>query len=459
MLGIRKVGRDRADYYLSDLASELPLAMPASWTGAASGPLGLEGTLVPEAFHLLLQGRHPRTGQPMGSGRNGVAAFDLTFSAPKSASVLFALGGVEAASRVAWTHTGAVHGALRYLEQHGVTATRQSRLESVVVPTTGVIAGQFTHAVSRNGDPHLHTHVVMANLVHGVDGRWGACDARGIAAHRAAASEVYGAHLRAGLTAAFGVRWAAPPGRPYEIMGVAPELLGEFSSRAADIRRSMHEAGARSSRAARVAWAATRPAKPPPASYGELARVWARQARAVGGTGGLELPVGRLPPGPRVLDEHRFAAVISLTPHGGARRRDVVAAFAAAAPHGIEAVPLEHLVGQWVPAPSFGVAEPLHHRRDVVPANHLLRALGPRPLTPKDHALWVGAAEVLNAYRGRWGNDRAAAAIGVPGSLPCLWSLPAARLADHIRTARRVEEVRSRLGRGEPVEFDLGIGR
>ena len=177
MLGIRKVGRDRADYYLSDLASELPLAMPASWTGAASGPLGLEGTLVPEAFHLLLQGRHPRTGQPMGSGRNGVAAFDLTFSAPKSASVLFALGGVEAASRVAWTHTGAVHGALRYLEQHGVTATRRSRLESVVVPTTGVIAGQFTHAVSRNGDPHLHTHVVMANLVHGVDGRWGACDA------------------------------------------------------------------------------------------------------------------------------------------------------------------------------------------------------------------------------------------------------------------------------------------
>ena len=103
-----------------------------------------------------------------------------------------------------------MHGALRYLEQHGVTATRRSRLESAVVPTTGVIAGQFTHAVSRNGDPHLHTHVVMANLVHGVDGRWGACDGRGIAAHRAAASEVYGAHLRAGLTAALGVRWAGP---------------------------------------------------------------------------------------------------------------------------------------------------------------------------------------------------------------------------------------------------------
>ena len=134
MLGIHKVGGDRADYYLSDLAGELPVTMPGHWTGAASGPLGLEGPLVPEAFHLLLQGRHPRTGQPMGSGRTVVAAFDLTFSAPKSASVLFALGGVEVASRVAQIHVGAVHGALRYLEQHGVTATRRSKLESVGGP-------------------------------------------------------------------------------------------------------------------------------------------------------------------------------------------------------------------------------------------------------------------------------------------------------------------------------------
>ncbi len=445
MLGIRKVGRDRADYYLSDLASELPLAMPASWTGAASGQLGLEGTLVPEAFHLLLQGRHPRTGQPMGSGRNGVAAFDLTFSAPKSASVLFALGGVEAASRVAWTHTGAVHGALRYLEQHGVTATRQSRLESVVVPTTGVIAGQFTHAVSRNGDPHLHSarrdgepRPRRGRPLGRV--RPARASRRTVRRHRRSTGA-----LRAGLTAAFGVRWAAPPGRPSEIMGVAPELLGEFSSRAADIRRSMHEAGARSSRAARVAWAATRPAKPPPASYGELARVWARRARAVGGTGGLELPVGRLPPG-RGCSTSTASLRSSRSPPMGAP---------SGATSWPRSPPLHPMASRRSPrAPRrpvgahavLGVAEPLHHRRDVVPANHLLRALGPRPLTPKDHALWVGAAEVLNAYRGRWGNDRAAAAIGVPGSLPCLWSLPAARLADHIRTARRVEEVRSRLG-------------
>ena len=126
MLGIHGVGRDRADYYLSDLARELPVSMPGRWTGAAAAALGLEGPLQPGAFRLLLQGRHPRTGQPMGSGRVSVAAFDLTFSAPKSASVLFALGGAETARRVPAAHTGAVDGALRYLEQHGITAARRT---------------------------------------------------------------------------------------------------------------------------------------------------------------------------------------------------------------------------------------------------------------------------------------------------------------------------------------------
>jgi len=395
----------------------------------------------------------------MGSGRTSVAAFDLTFSAPKSVSVLFALGGVETARRVAAVHTDSVAGALRYLEQHGVTATRQSALERTVVATTGMVAGQFTHGVNRNGDPHLHSHVVMANLVHGVDGRWSACDRRGIEAHGRAASEVYAAHLRAVLTSSLGVRWDRAPGRALEIVGVAPELLGEFSTRAADIRRRMHEVGGHSARAGRVAWAATRPAIKPGTPYPELALEWRRRADAAGWALDLGLAPGRPPPSPRLLDEHHFAGVISLTPHGGARRRDVVAALAAAARQGIEADPLGHLADHWAPSASVGVAEPLHRRRDVVPANHLLRALGPRPLDLPGHALWAGAAKALDSYRDRWGPDRTTATLGVAGSTAGLSSLPPARLADHIRTARHLEVVRSRLGRRDPAAVDLVIGR
>ncbi len=456
MLGFHGVGRDGADYYLSDPAREVPVPLPGRWSGTAATGLGLVGPLRPQEFRTMLEGIHPRTGLALGTGRAAVAGFDLTFSTPKSASVLFALGGPEAASLVVDAHLQAVAGALSYLERHALSSARRSGHERLAVATTGMIAGQFTHAVNRNNDPHVHSHVVMANLVHGVDGRWSACDRRGIAAHRQAASAVYDAHLRAVLTAALGVRWAGGPGRPAEVVGVPPELLGEFSSRAADIRRRRHEVGARSMRGARIAWAATRPAKEPAAPYRELTREWERRASAAGRPE-LEL---RAPPAPDrpLLDEHRFASVISLTPHGGARRRDVVAGFGAAAPDGIAADALERLVDRWVPPAPAGVAEPIHWRRDVVPAGHVLRVLGPRPLRPADHEVWVGAAAEIAAFRSRWGLTHSPEPLGEAGPRS-LSSLPAARLADHVRTARHLTEARARLGLREPSAVELSLGR
>ena len=166
----------------------------------------------------------------------------------------------------------------------------------------------------------------------------------------------------------------------------------------------MYEMGARSGRGARVAWAATRPAKAPSAPFADVAVHWQRRALAVGGPPELQLGP-RLPAaGPAVLDEHRFAGVISLTAHGGARRRDVVAAFGVAARDGVPAPGIERLVAHWVPPGPVGVAEPLQQRRTVVPANRHLRALGPRPVDPDDHAVWLGAARALDAYRERWGH-------------------------------------------------------
>jgi conjugative relaxase-like TrwC/TraI family protein len=454
MLGIHGVRRDAADYYLSDLGRELPTeSAPVRWAGAAAAGLGLEGPIGESGFRRLLEGRHPVTDQPMGSRSTRVAAFDLTFSAPKSASVLFALGGEEVARHVVGAHAEAVAGALRYLEEHGVTAVRRSQAERVVLPTTGVVAARFTHAVNRNGDPHLHSHVVMANLVHGADGRWSACDRRGLDAHRAAASAVYEAHLRDAVSTAVGLSWSLRPGRPSEIAGVAPALLGEFSSRGADIRRHMHELGARPGRGGRVAWAVTRPPKGEAPPYGLLVAEWGRRARAAGG----EMELTRWPARTRPsLDEHCYAAVISLTPHGGVHRRDVVAAFGVAARDGIAADSLQHLVSVWVPPGPVGVSEPLRARRSVVPGNHLLHALGPRPLDPGDHDAWVAAARSIDAYRSRWGLERSPEPLG---AAPRPASLPAAQLADHLRVTRLVRSTRVRLGRREPMEVALGIER
>jgi conjugative relaxase-like TrwC/TraI family protein len=457
MLGIHGVGRDRAEYYLSDLARELPASGPGpgQWAGQAAHALGLIGTVDAEEFRRLLDGRHPGTGNPLGTGRTSVAAYDLTFSAPKSVSVFFALAGPEAARAVVAAHHEAVAGSLSYLERHGITATRQSGSDRFVLLTDGALAATFTHGVSRTGDPHVHSHVVLANLVHGVDGRWGAVDRRGIDAHRLAAAATYEAHLRAGLTAALGVRWTRSPGGAAEIAGVDPLLLAAFSGRSADIRRHMYEQGARSGRGARVAWAATRPAKAPGTPYGELAVGWQRRARAVGG----QIDLGHGPPrrGPTLLDEHRFAGVISLPAHGGAHRRDVVTAFASAARDGATSAVVEQLVAHWVPPGPPGVTEPLQQRRAVVPANHHLRALGPRPVDPGDHAVWVGAARTLDAYRGRWGLTRATDPLGGAGRTTPLATLPADRLADHVRTEHALATARARLGWRDPATVERGM--
>jgi conjugative relaxase-like TrwC/TraI family protein len=461
MLGIHGVRRGGADYYLADLAPEVPVANIPRWAGTAAHAMGLEGPLDPDSLRHLLDGRHPRTGQPIGSTRVQVTAFDLTFSAPKSVSVLFALGGPDTARQVVAGHAEAVAGALSYLEAHGVTARRRSGEDRVVLPTSGAAAGLFTHGVNRNGDPHLHSHAVMANLVHGADGRWSACDWRGLDAHRQAASALYEAHLRTALTNTLGVGWANSPGQP-EIAGLAPALLGEFSSRGADIRRRLHEVGGHSARAGRVAWASTRPDKATGVPYADLAREWERRASAIGPPD-LGSVLGRAAESRPRLDEHRYGAVLSLKAHGGAHRRDVVEALAAAARTGATAEGLEHLAASWVPAAApdaVGVAEPVHQRRAVVPGNHALRALGPRPVDPGDHEVWLGAARAIDAYRERWDVGRAAEPLGVDGAHANLAALPPARLADHLRTSRTVDEARARLGwQREPPRVELGLSR
>jgi hypothetical protein len=213
-----------------------------------------------------------------------------------------------------------------------------------------------------------------------------------------------------------------------------------------------------------VAWAATRAPKTAGASYDELAVEWRRRAGDAGPR--LEHDLGaqvRVPsPGtdrgcvPGWYDEHCFAGVIAVTPHGGAYRRDVVAAFAGSARDGVPAASLERVTDLWAPDERVGVSEELTTRRSVVPENHHLRALGPRPVEPVHHETWLTAARAIDAYRARWGIERASEPLGTDRSLS---SLPAARLADHVRVARQLDAARVRLGRRAPAEMELGLDR
>jgi TrwC relaxase len=84
----RQVAQGRDDYYSGRGES------PGRWTGAGADGLRLGGRVEDDGLMALMDGRDPGTGERLRrvSGRSKVAAFDLTFSAPKSVSLLFAIG-------------------------------------------------------------------------------------------------------------------------------------------------------------------------------------------------------------------------------------------------------------------------------------------------------------------------------------------------------------------------------
>jgi conjugative relaxase-like TrwC/TraI family protein len=454
VLHVARVARLGASYYLDDLGDELRRVAPlhrgadaGRWIGGGTSGLGLTGALDGQALRVLLDGANPRTGRPLVSvQRRSVAGFDLTFSAPKSVSLLLALSESESANQVLAGHRAAVHAAVGHLERRALSVRRGTRDDRGPIPAGGIVGASFTHALSRAGDPHLHTHVLVANLAHGADGRWSAVDSRGLFAHARAAGALYDAHLRAELTERVGLGWSWHETRGWDIDGSEPLLLAAFSGRAAEIRQDLGGRGTRSLRARRVAWAATREPKDPSRSSADLGADWARRA-AIAPRWRLER---RKNPGSRSdqIDEYRFAAAIAGCPPSGVSRRDVVAAWSGALANGVRADELERSVDHWAPAHDgvVGVGEPKRAPGHFVPANHLLNVLGARPAVAEGQPVWRRAAAAIDHYRTRWGVDGGGHPLRADREH--LSGLTHLQLADHLELARTLDEALIRLGRG-----------
>ena len=106
-----------------------------------------------------------------------------TVSAPKSVSFVFGLAGPHVAEQVRAAHAAAVEEAWSYLHSQASKALRGHHGDgqsAARVGTDGPIVAAFDHLTSRAGDPQLHTHLVIPNLVHGADGRWSAMDTRAL---------------------------------------------------------------------------------------------------------------------------------------------------------------------------------------------------------------------------------------------------------------------------------------
>lgn len=176
--------------------------------------------------------------------RHAVAGFDLTFSVPKSVSVLWGLADAVTQERVVEAHHEAVADVLDYFERE-VAATRAGVADRdgavAQVGVAGVAAVAYDHYDSRAGDPQLHTHLVVSNKVLALlDGRWRSLDGRPVFASVTGLSAHYNALLADRLTRELGIEWeqrarGADRNAQWEIAGVGEELIREFSSRTREI--------------------------------------------------------------------------------------------------------------------------------------------------------------------------------------------------------------------------------
>ena len=368
MLTIGKLGSSRAqlDYYEQQVAVGIDDYYAGRgecagvWRGSGVAGVGLTPGQEVErrAFMSLMKGLHPVDGavlRPMGACST-VAALDLTFSAPKSVSVLFAIADDSASSAMLEAHERAVDAALAYLEREACW-TRRGHGGVERVRGEGFVAASYRHRMSRAGDPQLHTHVVVANLTCAL-GKYTALDAHALYEHKSAAGAFYRAVLRGELCERLPwVSWLEVGRGLFEIEGISDDVLRHFSQRRADIEQRAMElagAGAELSRAAMQGIAlATRRAK----DYAVEGATWRDQAQARAaehGFGRAELralkrrvassdrpELGRL--------FFRLSGPEGLTRlHNTFTRRHALAEIAGAFRQGATAAELEHATGRYL---------------------------------------------------------------------------------------------------------------
>ena len=145
------------------------------WHGDAATALALRAHVRPSRFASVLSGNVPGTDLRLGRMREGQherrPGWDITLSAPKSVSLEALVMGDR---RVIRAHDEAVRATLGWveaelLETRGWDPATRRRPR---VKAKGMVVAGFRHLASRDQDPQLHTHCVLANMTRTDSGEW-----------------------------------------------------------------------------------------------------------------------------------------------------------------------------------------------------------------------------------------------------------------------------------------------
>ena len=275
--------KDRGDFDQYARASADGGAPLPFWAGRGAAELGLSGAAQAEAVQRLAEGFHPGTGAPMaqGAGSRHVMGADLTFSAPKDVSALFAGADAKGQADISACMRGAAEAALAYSES--IAVTRHGKGGRVKKRADAVVAACYPHFASRALDPQLHIHAFMFNVGKRLgSNEWSALDQKAQFDHKMSTGALFRAELASRL-AALGFE-IVPDGPYFKIAGIEDHQREALSQRSQQINAYIAEHGMseKDGAAAReIASLNTRAGKAEP-RYGELVQRFRAAADGLG---------------------------------------------------------------------------------------------------------------------------------------------------------------------------------
>lgn len=245
------------------------------WVGVGADALGLTGEVDAAVFDKLLKGELPN-GTRVGHENKHRAGTDLTFSLPKSWSVLALVGGDK---RIIEAYREAVIETLQWAEKNAAETRLVEKGKVRTVQTGNLTAALFQHDTNRNQEPNIHFHAVIANVTQGADGKWRTLKNDRLWSLNTLLNSMTMARFRISVEK---LGYAAGPvGKHgnFEAAGFTRDSVMAFSTRRQEVLDARRGPGLE---AGKIAALDTRSAKQPIADRGALLANWQDHARASG---------------------------------------------------------------------------------------------------------------------------------------------------------------------------------
>lgn len=201
-----------------------------------------------------------------------VMAYDITFSAPKSLSIIWATGDEQTRQLCEDAFEAGVAKGVAYLEERALYVGRQEGRR----PATNMIAASYRHSTNRELEPQLHEHVVIANMGTDSAGTVRALQGKELFAHATTAGYLAEAEMQNHCNR-LGLAWTETHRGIANVVGIPSEAIRAMSTRREQILSLTAELGADSAHARQKAALTTRASKDTSVDPTQLRRQWAER--------------------------------------------------------------------------------------------------------------------------------------------------------------------------------------